>query len=465
MFLTLGILPRKLRRTLHVCYGNIKGPMATPADVSHNTGNRVVLTLDIINDVLRSISESTPDQSTTVAQRLAFMNSVCYMKDGDFYIVLDPDNATYTRVTAYQGDSNGTEVALRLVNEVTKTGVNPDSLMYVNTYKTDEQKNLGLIQGEPDPIHPVTVAMCEGQPRIVVTKDIAKMWLETMLASFKFHPEKSGHFDTTILLCWEDASRVWYFKVNTGGSEPEAKVKKCKTVEQADMNTTVSFVLKDSVQDTIRRTGLLAVYAQNTRAVIEYPSKDNLQTLVTITLDFLSPEESKHVMTYLMSRIDEFKTRTFFGNTPTRRMFAMSVDSSLDYPYSGHKQPSENWSGTIIEKIAVKLSEVTGIMPNFVLFNYYEDGGAGISYHHDDENAMCDSAPVWGVSIGSMRHMNMKLLKPIEGEPNPLYKTPMPDGSLFTMGLACQRTHKHSVPKTKKVVGPRISMTFRLFNL
>ncbi len=41
-------------------------------------------------------------------------------------------------------------------------------------------------------------------------------------------------------------------------------------------------------------------------------------------------------------------------------------------------------------------------------------------------------------------------------------ETPLKNGSLLVMGGRSQHDWKHSVPKTKKDVGPRINLTFRL---
>jgi alkylated DNA repair dioxygenase AlkB len=60
------------------------------------------------------------------------------------------------------------------------------------------------------------------------------------------------------------------------------------------------------------------------------------------------------------------------------------------------------------------------------------------------------------VSVGAER--TLALRSRTGGE---IKRFPLGHGDLLVMGGSCQRTHEHSIAKTKRAVGPRISVQFR----
>ena len=64
------------------------------------------------------------------------------------------------------------------------------------------------------------------------------------------------------------------------------------------------------------------------------------------------------------------------------------------------------------------------------------------------------------VSLGAPRRL---LLRPRAGGGNgaPRAAFTLAAGDLLVMGGSCQRTWEHAVPKTRRPVGPRISVQFR----
>ena len=51
------------------------------------------------------------------------------------------------------------------------------------------------------------------------------------------------------------------------------------------------------------------------------------------------------------------------------------------------------------------------------------------------------------------------MLRPVGGGES--LRFPLGHGDLVVMGGSCQRTWEHCIPKTTKVVGPRVSVQFR----
>ena len=103
--------------------------------------------------------------------------------------------------------------------------------------------------------------------------------------------------------------------------------------------------------------------------------------------------------------------------------------------------------------------DIEGV-PNSCLVNWYENGDEYIGYHSDDERVLVEGKPIYIVSLGEERMFKMK-----SKEDNSVVDFVLENGSLFVMTGTTQKTHKHSIPKTKKVKDIRISLTFRYVNV
>ena len=88
----------------------------------------------------------------------------------------------------------------------------------------------------------------------------------------------------------------------------------------------------------------------------------------------------------------------------------------------------------------------------------YRDGRDSVAWHGDTigRSARHDTM-VAILSLGSPRNL---ALRPRAGGHESL-RFPLGHGDLIVMGGSCQRTWEHTIPKTAKAVGPRISVQFR----
>ncbi|MEC3953449.1 alpha-ketoglutarate-dependent dioxygenase AlkB [Nocardia sp. CDC153] len=92
---------------------------------------------------------------------------------------------------------------------------------------------------------------------------------------------------------------------------------------------------------------------------------------------------------------------------------------------------------------------------------YYRDGEDSVAWHGDTfGRGATDDTMVAIVSVGAARAL---LLRPRGGGASVRY--PLGHGDLIVMGGSCQRTWEHAIPKTKRPVGPRISIQFRPRNV
>eukprot|EP00775_Hariotina_reticulata_P006320 gene6320-6555_t len=134
----------------------------------------------------------------------------------------------------------------------------------------------------------------------------------------------------------------------------------------------------------------------------------------------------------------------------------MADASDLQYTYSGLTVQPAPWSPAVLEiKAAVEqLAEATF---NSCLLNYYRDGNDHISWHSDDEPLYGAAPTIASVSLGAARDF---VLRHKEHREHKIVLN-LQAGDVFIMAGTMQQHWQHSVPRRKKVLGPRISLTFR----
>jgi alkylated DNA repair dioxygenase AlkB len=87
----------------------------------------------------------------------------------------------------------------------------------------------------------------------------------------------------------------------------------------------------------------------------------------------------------------------------------------------------------------------------------YRDGSDSVAWHGDTTGrSSTEDTMVAIVSLGAPRAL---LLRPRGG--GKALRNELGHGDLLVMGGSCQRTWEHSIPKTARAVGPRISVQFR----
>ncbi|MFF4505336.1 alpha-ketoglutarate-dependent dioxygenase AlkB [Streptomyces sp. NPDC001401] len=88
---------------------------------------------------------------------------------------------------------------------------------------------------------------------------------------------------------------------------------------------------------------------------------------------------------------------------------------------------------------------------------YYRDGRDSVAWHGDRiGRGAREDTMVAILSVGAPRDL---LLRPMRGGDS--VRRPLGHGDLIVMGGSCQRTWEHSIPKTTRAAGPRISIQFR----
>jgi hypothetical protein len=89
-------------------------------------------------------------------------------------------------------------------------------------------------------------------------------------------------------------------------------------------------------------------------------------------------------------------------------------------------------------------------------FNLYRDGDDSVAWHADRHHRYTTDPAIAIVSVGAARPLRMR-----RNDGGPSLSWSLGGGDLFVMGGACQHEWQHCVPKLRRAVGPRLSITFR----
>ena len=176
--------------------------------------------------------------------------------------------------------------------------------------------------------------------------------------------------------------------------------------------------------------------------------------------DFISHDESIHYLEILLDQIDWQQNQIkMFGKVYDEpRLTAWYGDQGLSYTYSGILLEPKPWTG-VLQRLKEKVSEVAKTQFNSALLNYYRDGQDSMGYHQDNEKELGINPTIASLTFGAERTFQLKHItdKSIKRK-----DIPLKSGSLLIMAGATQHHWKHQIPKTKKHIGPRLNITFRV---
>ena len=163
------------------------------------------------------------------------------------------------------------------------------------------------------------------------------------------------------------------------------------------------------------------------------------------------------VVAELPLRRDRFML--FGRSVPVPRLVCWHGDPGCTYRYSGQTYEPESWTPTLA-RLRTLLQDHTGLDFNGVLANYYRDGADSVGWHADDERELGPSASdvaIASLSLGAERRFRMR--HRADGRSR---DWTLMDGSLFVMRGTTQQHWRHCLPKTRRPVGPRLNLTFRV---
>jgi len=149
----------------------------------------------------------------------------------------------------------------------------------------------------------------------------------------------------------------------------------------------------------------------------------------------------------------------FYGKSiPLPRLTAWYGDNGKAYTYSGIEMNPEPWTPTLLS-IKSKIESLADVEFNSVLLNLYRSGKDSVSWHSDDEPELGKNPVIGSVSFGDTRRFMFRRKGQKDGRKVEIDLT---HGSLLIMKGKTQYFWQHQIPKTSKIVQPRINLTFRV---
>lgn len=143
----------------------------------------------------------------------------------------------------------------------------------------------------------------------------------------------------------------------------------------------------------------------------------------------------------------------------TKRKVAWYGDSEFEYTYSNRTKKALAWTPILLE-LKEAVEQKTGETFNSCLLNLYHSGEEGMAWHSDGEKALKKNGAIASLSFGATRKFAFKHKATKEK-----VEMILNSGSLLIMKGETQTHWLHRLPPTKKVLKPRINLTFRTINL
>ena len=170
-----------------------------------------------------------------------------------------------------------------------------------------------------------------------------------------------------------------------------------------------------------------------------------------------SGNESDDYLNKLLDNIewknDEIK---LFGKIiTTKRKVAWYGDFPFEYRYSNRTKLALLWTNELLE-LKHKVEYLLGETFNSCLLNLYHNGSEGMAWHSDNEKELKKHGAIASLSFGAERKFVLK--HNFSGEKVELF---LENGSLLIIKNETQDFWLHRLTTTKRILTPRINLTFR----
>lgn len=139
------------------------------------------------------------------------------------------------------------------------------------------------------------------------------------------------------------------------------------------------------------------------------------------------------------------------------RLTALYGEDQKAYSYSNIKMVPNAWT-PLLQNLKSKVENICGVSFNVVLLNYYRNEKDGNGWHADNEKELGKNPTIASLSFGASRVFQLK-----HNEDKTLKRNLiLENGSLLIMKGTTQEFWKHQIPKSLKLTGSRINLTFRI---
>ena len=175
--------------------------------------------------------------------------------------------------------------------------------------------------------------------------------------------------------------------------------------------------------------------------------------------NFIAANESEVLFEQLLAETawqqDDIKV---FGKVYAQpRLTALYAENEQPYSYSNITMYPRPFTPLLLN-LKERIEKVTDAAFTTVLLNLYRNGNDSNGWHADDEKELGQNPVIASLSFGATRVFKFRE----KADKSNTYKLELGAGSLLLMQGATQHLWQHQIPKTKKEVGPRINLTFRV---
>lgn len=185
------------------------------------------------------------------------------------------------------------------------------------------------------------------------------------------------------------------------------------------------------------------------KKIFEVPDADLL-----LIDNFFSKEESDYYYKFLLHQTQwhEYDMPMYDKIVTAPRMVSWYSDTNLEGRESNQRWPDE------LQIIRRRVENETHIKFNAVLLNLYRNGKDGVGWHSDKTSSINKNLHIASVTFGETRMFRLrhKFRKEI-----PQIEIPLHHGTFLLMAGTTNSFWQHQVPKTARIVLPRINLTFR----
>jgi alkylated DNA repair dioxygenase AlkB len=154
---------------------------------------------------------------------------------------------------------------------------------------------------------------------------------------------------------------------------------------------------------------------------------------------------------------EQHRLKIFGREIDAPRLSCWVGDAQATYTYSRTPFEPRPWTPALSE-LRAWLVASTGHSFNSVLCNLYRGGTDSMGWHSDDEPELGAEPVIASLSFGAARRFRLRHKRDAQSR----LELELAPGSLLLMRGETQRYYKHDLPKTTRLVGERINLTFRL---
>ena len=174
---------------------------------------------------------------------------------------------------------------------------------------------------------------------------------------------------------------------------------------------------------------------------------------------WLAPAEAGELFAELRREVawEVHRIRLFGREVDSPRLSCWIGDADAIYRYSGTRFQPQAWL-PVLQPIRTRLARELGVGFNSVLANLYRGGADAMGWHSDDEPELGAAPVIASLSLGASRRFLLKHRR----KPERKLALELVSGSLLVMAGETQRHYRHALPRTRRTVGERINLTFRL---